>query len=272
MRISGRGYSAGWLGLLRPGRAAAEAGEVEEREDQADDADRDPHPRDDEEEDDPDDDERDPDTDHVHLVPGGPPGKTVLIRPLLVGDVQAFGGTFPVFAHTIEHPEGLVLVDTGMTGTHPLVEDDWHPRGYPERIPRDVVCVINTHLHFDHCGGNHLFPGVPIHVQARELADARGDDGYTVPEWVDFDGATYVEHDGEAEVLPGIRLLPTPGHTAGHQSVLVGGEALIGGDVAYSFEELGAADTEGKRRVLELGLPTWLAHVEQPRVPLRNDP
>ena len=185
----------------------------------------------------------------------------------LVADVQAFGGTFPVFAHTIDHPDGLVLVDTGMTGTHPLVEEEWHPRGYPERIPRDVVCVINTHLHFDHCGGNPLFPGVPIHVQARELHDARTEDDYTVREWVDFDGAAYVEHDGEVEILPGVRLLPTPGHTAGHQSVVVDGVGVLGGDVAYSFRELGEGDTEGKRRVLELGMTTWLAHVERPTVP-----
>ena len=120
-----------------------------------------------------------------------------MIETHLVADVQAFGGTFPVFAHTIDHPDGLVLVDTGMTGSHPLVEEEWHPRGYPERIPRDVVCVINTHLHFDHCGGNVLFPGVPIHVQARELADALTQEDYTVREWVDFDGANYIEHDGE---------------------------------------------------------------------------
>jgi N-acyl homoserine lactone hydrolase len=44
-----------------------------------------------------------------------------VIRPHLVADVQAFGGTFPVYAHTIEHADGLVLVDTGMTGSHPLV-------------------------------------------------------------------------------------------------------------------------------------------------------
>jgi N-acyl homoserine lactone hydrolase len=87
---------------------------------------------------------------------------------------------------------------------------------------------------------------------------------------VDFDGANYVEHDGETEVLPGIRLLPTPGHTAGHQSVVVDGVAVLGGDVAYSFRELGDADTEGKRRVLDLGMTTWLAHVERPTVPRRN--
>jgi L-ascorbate metabolism protein UlaG (beta-lactamase superfamily) len=95
------------------------------------------------------------------------------------------------------------------------------PTPHPENIPRDVACVINTHLHFDHCGGNRLFPGVPIHVQARELADARSADDYTIREWVDFDGATHVEHKGEVELLPGIRLLPAPGHTDGHQVVVV---------------------------------------------------
>ena len=43
------------------------------------------------------------------------------------------------------------------------------PTPHPENIPRDVACVINTHLHFDHCGGNRLFSGVPIHVQATWL-------------------------------------------------------------------------------------------------------
>src|SRR6266540_2807312 len=115
--------------------------------------------------------------------------------------------------------------------------DDMSPSPHPENIPRDVACVINTHLHFDHCGGNRLFPGVPIHVQARELAEA-----HALSDWVEFPGATYVEHDGEAEVLPGIRLLPAPGHTSGHQVVVVDtpdGTVVLGGDVAYSFRELG---------------------------------
>jgi glyoxylase-like metal-dependent hydrolase (beta-lactamase superfamily II) len=62
-----------------------------------------------------------------------------------------------------------VLVDTGMIDVRPEV-DDMSPTRHPENIPRDIACVINTHLHFDHCGGNRLFPGVPIHAQARELA------------------------------------------------------------------------------------------------------
>jgi N-acyl homoserine lactone hydrolase len=70
-----------------------------------------------------------------------------------------------------------------------------------------------------------------------------------------------------------VRLLPTPGHTPGHQSVLVEtdeGLVVLGGDVAYTFHALADADTEGKRRVLELRASTWLAHVERPHVPRAN--
>ena len=189
-----------------------------------------------------------------------------MIRPYLAATVKGF----PVYVHAIEHPAGLVLVDTGMIDSTPELDEEWEPVPHPENVPRSVACVINTHLHFDHCGGNRLFPGVPIHVQARELADARSRDGYTIRAWVDFDDAAYVEHDGEAEVLPGVRLLPTPGHTRGHQCVLVDtsdGLVVLGGDVAYTFRELGAGATEGQRRVLALAAPTWLAHAERPRVP-----
>jgi N-acyl homoserine lactone hydrolase len=175
----------------------------------------------------------------------------------------------PVYVWTIDHPAGVVLVDTGMIDSRPEV-DDMSPTPHPENIPRDVACVINTHLHFDHCGGNRLFPGVPIHVQARELADARSLDDYTIREWVDFDGATYVEHEGEVELLPGIRVLPTPGHTDGHQVVVVeteAGTSILGGDVGTSFRELGSGTTEGQRRVLALGAPTWLSHAPGPKIP-----
>jgi N-acyl homoserine lactone hydrolase len=68
------------------------------------------------------------------------------------------------------------------------------------------VLVINTHLHFDHCGGNRLFPGVPIYVQRSEREAARRPD-YTIPEWVEFEGATYEELDGPAEIESERRLL-----------------------------------------------------------------
>jgi N-acyl homoserine lactone hydrolase len=189
------------------------------------------------------------------------------INAHLAADLIVEGEVLPVYVWTIDHPAGVVLVDTGMIDSRPEV-DDMSPTPHPENIPRDVALVINTHLHFDHCGGNRLFPGVPIHVQARELADARSRDDYTIREWVDFDGATYVEHEGEVELLPGIRLLPAPGHSDAHQVVVVetdAGTHVIGGDVAVSFGELDEPRTEGQLRVraLEPEL-VWLAHEHEP--------
>src|SRR6478672_13189796 len=108
-----------------------------------------------------------------------------MVEAHLAATVQTANGTFPVFVHTIDRPEGLVLVDTGMIDSTPELDEEWRPT---PKFPRDLVdrvhVVVNTHLHFDHCGGNRLFPGIPIHVQRRELADARTEDDYTVREWV----------------------------------------------------------------------------------------
>src|SRR5438105_5163157 len=150
-----------------------------------------------------------------------------------------------------------------MIDTTPELHEEWRPTIYPERIPRDVACVINTHLHFDHCGGNRLFPGLPIYVQRIEREAARQPD-YTIPEWVEFEGARYVELDGEAEIAPGVRALPTPGHTPGHQSVLVDTEdglVVVAGDVAYQWEDFDAAG--GAILILE-PRRIWLAHETAP--------
>jgi N-acyl homoserine lactone hydrolase len=75
------------------------------------------------------------------------------------------------------------------------------------------------------------------------------------------------------EPLPGIRLLPAPGHTDGHQVVVVetdAGTNVLGGDVGTSFRELGNGTTEGQRRVLALAA-TWLTHAEgEPKLPRPN--
>ena len=186
------------------------------------------------------------------------------VRPVHVADVLVEGEPWPGYLHVIEHPDGRILVDTGMIDSTPELDEEWYPTNYPERIPRDVALVVNTHLHFDHCGGNRLFPGLPIYVQRLEREAARVP-GYTIPEWVEFEGARYVELDGEAEIAPGVRVLPTPGHTPGHQSVLVeteDGLVVVAGDVAYRWEDFDAAAGP----LLDLGARRiWLAHETEPR-------
>jgi N-acyl homoserine lactone hydrolase len=131
-----------------------------------------------------------------------------------------------------------------------------------------VDIVVNTHLHFDHCGGNHLFAGKPIYVQRQELEDARTKDDYTLREWVDAPGVQYEPIDGEHELLPGLRLLPAPGHSDGMQVVVIdtgGRPVVVGGDVAVRFAELDDPESEGQVlvRALEPEL-VWLAHEHEP--------
>src|SRR2546425_9675371 len=180
------------------------------------------------------------------------------ITPLLVAELLVEGERWPVYVHVIDHPDARVLVDTGMTELHPEVAD-LDPRLVPLSEQAfdlaGVDVVVNTHLHFDHCGGNHLFAGRPIYVQRQELEDARGEDDYTIREWVEAPGVRYVPVDGELELLPGLRLVPAPGHTHGMQVV------VVGGDVAVWFGELDEPHTEGQLRVRALDPElVWLAH------------
>ncbi|GAA2063946.1 N-acyl homoserine lactonase family protein [Leifsonia soli] len=192
----------------------------------------------------------------------------VRVASLLVGEDERL----PVFVHLIEHPDGRILVDTGLTALHPAVAD-MDPQLEPLSDNSDVdldsiTAVVNTHLHFDHCGGNHLFPGRPIHVQRTELEDARTQDDYTIREWVDAPGVEYAPVDGEWELLPGIRLVPAPGHTRGSQIVAVEtGERpiVIAGDTAVWFGELDAPETEGQLLIRSLDpQQVWLAHTAEP--------
>jgi N-acyl homoserine lactone hydrolase len=193
------------------------------------------------------------------------------VTPVLAAELLVEGDVMPVYVHVIDHPDGRVLVDTGLTELHPAVAD-LDPRPIPlngqDFDLAGVDLVVNTHLHFDHCGGNHLFAGKPIYVQRRELDDARSKDDYTIREWVDAPGVGYVPVDGELELLPGLRLVPAPGHTPGSQVVAVetgGRPVVIVGDVAVSLAELDDPRTEGQRRVRALDPElVWLAHEHQP--------
>src|SRR3954463_13934625 len=194
------------------------------------------------------------------------------VTPVRVAELLAEGERMPVYVHVIDHPDARVLVDTGMTQLHPAVAD-MDPRLVPlsEQADFDLASidvVINTHLHFDHCGGNRLFTGKPIYVQRRELDDPRSLDDYTIREWVEAPGAQYVPVDGELELLPGLRLVPAPGHTRGSQVVVVesgGRRVVIGGDMAVFFGELDEPRDEGQRLVRALGPPlVWLPAPHQP--------
>lgn len=140
------------------------------------------------------------------------------------------GKRIVVTGFLIRHARGLFLFDTGLGATHHAeAERRYRPVRRETRTAlaaagatvEDVAAVANCHLHFDHAGGNHLFAGVPIVAQRVEREAVERPD-YTIPEEVaDFPGARFELVDGDAEVLPGLRLIPTPGHTDGHQSLVV---------------------------------------------------
>ena len=196
----------------------------------------------------------------------------ITVTPFLVADLLvAEDERMPVHVHVIDHPDARVLVDTGLTELHPAV-GDMDPRLTPlteqDLDLASIDVVVNTHLHFDHCGGNHLFAGKPFFVQRRELEEALGRDDYTLREWVQAPGVEYTPVDGDLEVLPGLRLMPAPGHSDGMQVVVIEGDGrpvVVGGDVAVTHGELDDPHSEGQRRVraLEPEL-VWLTHTSEP--------
>ena len=164
----------------------------------------------------------------------------------------------PVLAFAIRHPDGTILVDTGIGEGNAWVDENYRPRVRDAREalaaakldPDAVRAIVNSHLHFDHCGQNRAFAGLPIYVQRAELDLAR--EGYTVVEWVDFPGARYDAIDGDREVVEGVSILATPGHTPGHQSVTVrtgDGLVLIVGQAAQDARSFatGPADASVQR-------------------------
>jgi N-acyl homoserine lactone hydrolase len=183
-----------------------------------------------------------------------------------------------VLAYLVRRDREVIVFDTGMAVTDRETEEHYRPvrRDLADALAGaglglgDVSVVVNCHLHFDHCGGNPLLAGRPIIVQATELAASRAE-GYTMPEAVDFPGASYRELDGEAEILPGIWVIPTPGHTSGHQSLVVrqhDGTIILAGQ-AHDFASDYAAGSHALRAIsdgLRPPLPAyrpWLARLSE---------
>ncbi|MER5640988.1 MBL fold metallo-hydrolase [Kitasatospora sp. NPDC002227] len=158
----------------------------------------------------------------------------------------------PVLGYLVRREEGLILFDTGIGAAGPETEAHYRPRRRELGAAlaaagvtfADVSLIVTCHLHFDHCGGNPLLAGTPVLVQEIELATAR-QGGYTAEGLVDFAGARYEELAGEVEVWPGVWVVPTPGHSDGHQSLVVrqrDGVVVLAGQAYDCASEFGAAE------------------------------
>jgi 4-pyridoxolactonase len=163
---------------------------------------------------------------------------------------------FPVYSVLIEHPDGPFMFDSGYDLD---VVNEFLPFELPEQTPEqtvprqlercgfkceDVDALINSHLHFDHCGANKLLVNATTYLHHDELREARtpepferlgyADKGYDHP------GAKFELLEGDVEFADGIHLFHTPGHTVGHYSMLVeldGGRPLLFmADVSYTRE------------------------------------
>jgi N-acyl homoserine lactone hydrolase len=191
------------------------------------------------------------------------------IRPLHFCNVTVEGQLWPVYGWAIDGPNGTMLVDTGMIDSTPELDEEWGPVLLPWPELGEVVAVINTHLHFDHCGGNRRFAGVPTYVQRAEL-EAAVAPSY-LEEWVHFPGESYIALDGDAQLFAGVSVLFTPGHSAGHQAVVVetdDGVVVLAGDVTYSMRELIGGATPSILRIHALAPQrVYLAHHERPWLP-----
>lgn len=166
----------------------------------------------------------------------------------------ALGRSVPVHGFLIEHPDGAVLVDTGVGFGNPLIDELYQPSrvelsGLLAQLGvelDDVVAVVNSHLHFDHCGQNPVLFGAAatrFYAQETELDAIEADPFYTDPSWAIAPHAQLRTVRGDEAILDGVTMLATPGHTAGHQSVLVeaaGRRVVIGAQVVWHREELEA--------------------------------
>jgi N-acyl homoserine lactone hydrolase len=208
------------------------------------------------------------------------------IQRMVTGDYLApkgsrFDGQRVVaVAYLVQHPEATLLFDTGFpfdevtTVTEGDGENAVAIPTFPRSLESSLVeigsaieavdLVVNCHLHIDHAGGNFRLPSdVPIYVHATELAEARQETDTLVTDALALDRQAYRALEGEGEILPGIQVLPTPGHTAGHQSLVVdtsgGLVALLGQGLPCATDFAAAAYARALQRAGSVPVPAYPA-------------
>ncbi len=195
-------------------------------------------------------------------------GQNRTTRALNLFTDASWSGALPIYVWVVEHPEGVILVDTGDTAQAP---EGWqHPFHtlatrktiQPEQeivpqlgtlgiTPADVRWVVLTHLHIDHDGGMKSFPNAEFVVATGEYRQAAGFAGrlrgYVPQRWpkdwrprrIDFAPEPFgtFERSFRLTKAGDVRLVPTPGHTAHHLSVVVqtgGLNYFLAGDASYT--------------------------------------
>jgi N-acyl homoserine lactone hydrolase len=158
--------------------------------------------------------------------------------------------TAPVYGYVIVHPDGPIVFDTGVGFGNEFIDEVYEPEctRLNEALAAvgvdtsSIVGVINSHLHFDHCGQNALLYGtdVPFFMRQREIDQVERDRFYTDQDWALPPIAQRRLIDGDFEVAEGVTILSTPGHTPGHQSVLIESaveSVVLAGQAVWALRE-----------------------------------
>jgi N-acyl homoserine lactone hydrolase len=211
---------------------------------------------------------------------GGGRGRRNLARVLAAAE---WTEPLPILAWLVEHPEGLIVVDTGETArvSEPGYFTSWQPYfrfGLREEVapeeeigpqlralgfdPDDVRWVVLTHFHTDHAGGLGHFPGSEIVASRVDYRDARGllgkvrgflpqrlPEGFA-PTLTDLADGSFGPFESSAALTAAgdVHLVATPGHTPGHLSVAIdGGDevVLLAGDASYTEQLMLAGRADG---------------------------
>ncbi len=200
-----------------------------------------------------------------------PAGEDMYLYPL--GDVI----TLPYTFHVVKGEGEVILVDAGTPTQEEIIRENKpychmdNPMTFEEGLAsvgvsvKDVTRIIITHLHWDHCWNLGMFgPEVPVYVQRKEVSHAVAPLKYErrlysllpecgMPGWL-AGLHNIVLLEGDTEIIPGISVLFTPGHTPGSQCVLVDtedGQYIFTGDTMNTFENMKAMVPPGIHHNLE---------------------